>query len=170
MNAVRACDLPADALLRRYLARGYTDCWAIEIDRRVTHAEYVEAFYTTRVFRLERWILAFGVSRPSTDEEARRLARGEADAFAAWSVEARAPGQILLCDYVERTRSWLMTSAGDTPDRTRLWFGSAVVAVADPRTGEQRLGAAYHALLGFHRLYSRVLLGAAYARLRRRPA
>ena len=170
MSAVRACELPAEALLRRYAGRGYTDCWTIELDRRVTHAEYVEAFYTTWVFRLERWILAFGVSRPSTDDQARRIARGEAEAFAAWSVEARAPDQLLMCDFLERTRSWLMVSAGDTPDRTRLWFGSAVVAVDDARTGDPRLGATYEALLGFHKLYSRSLLGAARARLRRRPA
>ena len=170
MSAARPCDLPADALLRRYAGRGYTDCWTIDIDRPVTHADYVEAFYTTWVFRLERWILAFGVSRPSTDDEARRLAHGAADAFAAWTVEARAPDQLLMCDYLQRTRSWLMGSAGDTPDRTRLWFGSAVVAVADARTGEQRLGATYEALLGFHKLYSRILLGAARARLRGRAA
>ena len=167
MSAVRPCDLPADALLRRYVGRGYTDCWSVELDRRVTHAEYVEAFYTTWVFRLERWILAFGVSRPSTDDQARGLAHGHVDAFAAWTVEARAPDQLLMCDYVGRTRSWLMVSDGDAPGRVRLWFGSAVVAVAvdDRQTGERRLGATYEALLGFHKLYSRILLRAARARL-----
>jgi hypothetical protein len=165
LSTVRACGLPADALLRRYVGRGYTDCWSVEIDWRVTHAEFVEAFYTTWVFRLERWILAFGVSRPSTDEQARRLAHGEVAAFAAWTVEARATDQLLLCDYLDRTRSWLMASAGETPDHTRLWFGSAVVAAKDARTGAQRLGATYEALLGFHKLYSRILLGAARARL-----
>lgn len=168
MSAVRPCDLPAGALLRRYAGRGYTDCWTIELDRRVTHAEYVEAFYTTSIFRLERWILAFGVSRPSSDDQARSLARGEIDAFAAWTVEARAPDQLLMCDYLGRTRSWLMMSDGDAPGRVRLWFGSAVVAVDDARTGERRLGSMYDALLGFHKLYSRILLGAARARLDRR--
>ena len=66
------------------------------------------AFYTTWLFRLERWILRLAVARPSTDEEAHQLARGEREAFAAWSVEARAPDQLLMCDFTGRTRSWLM--------------------------------------------------------------
>jgi hypothetical protein len=37
----------------------------------VTLAEYVNAFYTTRVFRLERIILKWAVSRPSTDAQAK---------------------------------------------------------------------------------------------------
>lgn len=170
MSAVRACELPSDALLRRYRERGYTDCWALAMARPVTHAEFVEAFYTTPVFRLERWILRVAVARPSTDAEARRLAHGEADRFAAWTVEARAPDQLLLCDIAQRTRSWLMVSPAESPGHTTLWFGSAVVAVEDERTGERRLGATYTALLGFHRLYSRILLRGACSRLLRHPA
>ena len=162
-----ACELPADALLRRYRDRGYTDCWALDIAGLVTHAQFVEAFYTTPVFRLERWILRLAISRPSSDADARRLACGEADRFAAWTVEARAPDQLLMCDVVQRTRSWLMVSPSTTPGHTTLWFGSAVVAVEDPHMGERRLGATYSALLGFHKLYSRILLRAAAARLRR---
>jgi hypothetical protein len=164
---VAARALPEAALLQRYLGRGYTDCWATEVEGLVPHAAYVEAFYTTPVFRLERWILRIAVSRPSTDDDARRLAAGESDAFAAWSVEARAPDQLLLCDMLGRTRSWLMVTPGDAPERTRLWFGSAVVAARDEKTGEPVLGRSYSALLGFHKLYSRVLLSAARARLRR---
>lgn len=167
-HAVRKCALPEGALLHRYVDRGYTDCWSAEVAQRVTHAQYVEAFYTSPVFRLERWILAVAVSKPSSDDGARRLASGDAAAFAAWTVEARAPDQLLLCDYPGRTRSWLMVAPSPAADRTRLYFGSAVVAIEDPRTGESGLGATYSALLGFHRLYSRVLLRAACARLRAR--
>ena len=57
-------------------------------------------------------------------------------------------------------------SAG--PAGTRLHFGSAVVparrARSDRRAG---LGALFTALLGFHKLYSRLLLKAARARLSR---
>ncbi len=162
--AIRPGDLPQDALLRRYCDLGYTDCYVTELDRAVTHAEYVEAFYTTFVFRLERWILRLALSRPSTDDDVRRLAREDAGAFSAWSVEARARDQLLLCDHVGRTRSWLMTEPIDAA-RTRLYFGSAVVAEHDPSTNERRLRRTYEALLGFHKLYSRVLLRAARARL-----
>jgi hypothetical protein len=46
-----------------------------------------------------------------------------------------------------------------------LYFGSAVVPVPDKTTGKLVLGSTYSALLGFHKLYSRVLLSAASARL-----
>jgi hypothetical protein len=162
---VVARELPAAALLQRYREAGaYTDCWTLDIDRTIDFAQYVEAFYTTWVFKLERAILAAAVAKPSSDAQARELANGNAEAFAAWTVEARAPDQLLLCDYRGQTRSWLMLEAL-APGR-RLYFGSAVVPRVDARSGEKRLGPTYAALLGFHRLYSRVLLRAAAARLR----
>ena len=43
------------ALLRKYLHRGaYVDCYVTEVARPVSHSEYVEAFYTTVVFKVER--------------------------------------------------------------------------------------------------------------------
>ena len=50
---------------------------------------------------------------------------------------------------------------------TRLFFGSAVVPARDPSTDRTSLGFVFKALLGFHELYSRVLLGAARLRLSR---
>jgi hypothetical protein len=158
--------MPGHALLRRYLRDGsYADCYATRVPAIATHAAYVEAFYTTWLFKLERRLLARLVARPSTDAQARELARGERTSFAAWEVEATAPAQLLLSDFRARTRSWLMTE----PDGagTRLYFGSAVVAAIDRRTGERRLAFAYRALLGFHRVYSRLLLAAAARRLAR---
>lgn len=159
-----AHELPPDALLRKYRDTGaYTDCYATEIASHVSHAAYVEAFYTTWVFKLERLLLKWFVARPSTDEEARRLARGELDAFAAWTVEGRATDQLLLADFMGRTKSWLMVAPLDAT-RTRLYFGSAVVKIRD-RSGRPRLGFSFSALLGFHKLYSRVLLAAARSAL-----
>jgi hypothetical protein len=167
-EGVRACELPEEALLRRYLvAGGYADCYVAEVAGRVEHAAYVEAFYTSSVFKVERWLLARLIARPSTDAEARELARGQRETFAAWKVEARAPGQVLLAALGERTRSWLMCVAPGGVGTTWLFFGSAVVPRVDRRTGERRLGRTYRALLGFHKLYSRVLLGAAVRRLAR---
>ena len=159
-----ACDLPPGALLRRYQDSGaYADCYTIEVPRRVSHAEYVEAFYTTFVFKTERVLLSWLVSKPSTDTQAARLARGEVDSFAAWTVEARAAEQLLMADYVGRTKSWLMIApSGDAA--TRLYFGSAVVPVHD-ESGQPRMGRSCSALLGFHKLYSRVLLQATAAKI-----
>ena len=162
---VRASSLPPGALLAAYHSAGhyYTDCYQTRIDARPSQAAYVEAFYTSWLFKLERRILALA-SMPSTDVEAAELAAGTREHFAAWRVEARTPEQLLLCDVQGRTRSWLMTEAADS-GRTRLYFGSAVVPVVDRRSGESRLGATYSSLLGFHKLYSRALLRAAARRL-----
>jgi hypothetical protein len=166
---IAKCPLPPDALLHDHVRNGaYTDCYATDIARRVTHAQYIEAFYTTPAFRLERLLLSWLVSKPSTDTEVRQLADGATDSFAAWHVEGRSTNQLLLCDYRGRTRSWLMTvpdSAGGA--NTRLYFGSAVVPRRRALAGPATLGIGFRALSGFHKLYSRVLLGAARRRLQR---
>jgi hypothetical protein len=166
---IQASELPSEALLRKYREAGaYADCYAAEMDRPVFQAEYVEAFYTTWVFKLERLLLGWLVAKPSTDAQARALACGELEAFAAWTVEARAPDQLLLCDFQGRTRSWLMSvPVPGNAARTRLYFGSAVVPVHNARSGATTMGWAFRALLGFHKIYSHVLLGAAVARLQR---
>jgi hypothetical protein len=162
--AVQPCELPPDALLQRHRAAGaYADCYSTDIAHAVSHADYVEAFYTSAVFKLERLILRVFAARGSTDAQAAALALGECDVFAAWTVEGRAPNQLLLCDFTRRTRSWLMVMP--LPSGTRLFFGSAVVPVLDRRTGASHLGFGFSAVLRFHKLYSRVLLSAARSRL-----
>jgi hypothetical protein len=168
MPTIRRCDLPAAALLQRHAGSGaYADCYAVDVAGRVSHAAFVEAFYTNWVFKLERLILRLFAARPSTDAQARQLADGTRDSFAAWSVEGRAPDQLLLGDFTGRTKSWLMVAAAGSAASpgTRLYFGSAVVPVRSRRTGQAGLGWMFRALLGFHQLYSRILLGAARARL-----
>lgn len=168
MAAIRSSPLPADALTQRYRESGaYTDCYFAEVPRPVSLAEYVEAFYTTPLFKLERWILRAFVMKPSTDAEAREFARGERDAFAAWSLEDRVADQLLACDFMGRTRSWFMVAGVGRPGATRLYFGSAVVKVRDPGDGRTSLGPVHGRLLGFHRLYSRMLLSAAARKLAR---
>ena len=170
MSDMRTCDLPEGALLGRYLQGGaYADCYVVEVAGTISQAEYVEAFYTTAVFKVERRLLAWFVSRPSTDRQAGELAAGRTDSFAIWSVEGRRADQLLLSDLRGRTRSWLMAApVGEGPPaRTRLYFGSAVVPVEDARAGRPKFGFPFRALLGFHKLYSRALLGAAVSRLER---
>jgi hypothetical protein len=171
MAPIRPCDLPKDALLRRYLFEGcYVDCYLAEVSGSFDQEDYVEAFYTTAVFKLERLVLAAFVDRPSTDAQARALARAERSSFAAWSVEARDPDQLLLCDLYGRTRSWLMSAPVPNAALTRVFFGSAIVPALDRRSGQQKIGWKFRALLGFHKLYSRVLLAAAARRLARSSA
>lgn len=160
---IRACELPANALLRVYADAGdYTDCFTTGLPRGVMHADFVVAFYNSPLFKLERFVLRL-IGKPSVDGDARELAEGRRETYAAWSVERRAPDQILLCDFQGKTRSWLMVEPlGET---TRLYFGSAVVKPSERRGGEKRMTAGFQALLGFHQRYSRALLRAARARL-----
>ena len=51
--------------------------------------------------------------------------------------------------------------------QTRLYFGSGVVAMIDRKTGVASQGRVFRALLGFHKVYSKVLLHAAKSRLQR---
>ena len=129
----------------------------------MTQTAYIEAFYTTALFKLERLVLAVLLSRPSTDLEARRLAAGETERFAAWTVEARDADQILLCDFMGSTRSWLMSVAdmASATATTSLYFGSAIV----PRRGAGRLGIGFRLMVPLHRLYARALLRSAVRRL-----
>ena len=166
MSGITPRPMPEHALLTRYAGNGsYTDCYATEIPGNFSHAEFVAAFYTTWLFKLERAILRILVRRPSTDAEVQQLARGQRESFAAWTVEARAPNQLLLCDFLGNTRSWLMVEPRDEGGATRLYFGSAVVPRVDSSTGQQKLGASFRVLLGFHKRYSRALLSAARSRL-----
>ncbi|WP_210731934.1 hypothetical protein [Hydrogenophaga sp. PAMC20947] len=171
-RSVRPIELPAGALLQRCRDAGaYADCYTCEVDGSVSHVGFVEAFYTTRLFKVERFILRWLARRPATDADARRLAEGTADSFSAWRVEGRAANQLLLADFTGHTKSWLMVAPGSASGAqtlTRLYFGSAVVPQAKRGpNGEPRMGFVFPALLGFHRLYSRLLLGAARASLMR---
>jgi hypothetical protein len=170
MAPIQRCDLPPSALLLRHQQGGaYADCYATDIARVVTHAEFVEAFYTTGLFKVERFILRWLAGKPSSDAQARQLAAGASDTFAAWRVEGRAPGQLMLADFSGRTRSWLMVEqvAGAGAAGTRLYFGSAVVPRARSDGRRPSMGFVFAALLGFHKLYSRALLRSARARLAR---
>lgn len=164
---VRVSEVPSDSLLGRYVARGaYADCYVTELPARVSHAEFVEAFFTTPLFKLERLLLRLFLSRPSTDAQAKQMAEGRLSSYAAWTVELRAENQLVLA--TGRTRSWLMVAAvGAQSNRTRLFFGSAVIPIRTASGSPRRMGPLFTALLGFHKLYSRALLLSARARLSR---
>lgn len=165
--SIKISELPEAALLKQYQLRGaYTDCYVMELPRAVSFAEYVEAFYTTKVFKVERAILALLAGKRSTDQQAKQLAWGQTSQFAAWTVEERTDNQILLCDFMKHTRSWLMCCAAEssTP-ATRLYFGSAVIPKRESADGKRSFGFAFHALYGFHHAYTRTLMQAARARL-----
>ena len=162
---VRTCALPAQALLTEYSGGGgYADCFVIEIGARISLARYVEAFYTSGLFRLERLVLTLA-ARPSSDLQAVELAADRGSAFAAWKVESRAADQLLMRDITARTRSWFMVAPAT--GGTKLYFGSAITATRQSTSGPATIGPVFRALVGLHRLYSRALLAAARGQLQR---
>ena len=168
MLTVRPCEVPPSSFLRQYKdGPGYADCYVIKVPGTVTQAAYIEAFYTSPLFKIERTLLQYLASKPATDADARALAGGGTTRFSAWRVEAQSSTELLLADFTGRTRSWLMAvpaPLGNDPPGTLLYFGSAVVPLSGQ--GAHSMGWLFHALLGFHRLYSRLLLRAACQRVR----
>ena len=168
MNRIHVCPLPVGALLAHYRDNGaYTDGFCIDLPCHVTLSDFIMAFYTTPLFRLERLILATLVGKPSTDAQILSLASADATRFAAWTVEGREHDQILLCDFLRYSRSWLMCTPAPEPKATRLYFGSAIVPRKISATGKASFDPGFHLLKGFHLVYSRALLAQAAAGVRR---
>jgi len=169
MPAVQPCEVPRDSLLRRYKdGAGYADCYVAEVSGAIMQEAFVEAFYTSSLFKVERTLLGYLAAKPASDTDARQLAAGNATHFSAWRVEGQSPSELLLADFTGRTRSWLkavqvVESAGT--HRTRLYFGSAVIPRKTPAAQRPSMGWPFRLLLGFHRLYSRLLLAACTRRL-----
>lgn len=169
MSTVHPCEVPLNSLLRGYKdGISYADCYVVEVPGSITQEDYIEAFYTSPLFKVERTLLKYFALRPATDNDAKELAVGKTTTFSAWQVEGQSSSELLLADFTGRTRSWLMatpvTGSATTP-RTRLYFGSAVVPRKSKDDQSPSMGWVFHALLGFHRLYSRLLLSAASQRV-----
>jgi hypothetical protein len=157
VSAIVERPLPDGALLASYdTDRGYVDCLEAKVTRGVSLPELIAAFYNSRAFRPERWLLGAVLGRKAGQAEVLRLADAQADRFSAWTVEARSADQILLCDIQGRTRSWLMVLPQGQD--TRLLFGTAVI---------EGRGRVFRMLLWFHKAYARALLAGAVRGLSR---
>lgn len=165
-----------DSLLRTY--RGgirperwgrYGDCFSLIAERSVSLTDFVFAFYTSPVFRIERFLLGALAGAASSDTQARAVADGSADSFALWYVGERTATQLLMCDRYERTRSWFRVVPLDR-DGTLLQFGSAVAASRGSRSEGTAVGLGFRLLMRFHVLYSQALLHAARVKIMQAPA
>ena len=170
MLNIEKTSLPIDALLNIYNLNGcHTDCYTTEIKLEISFEEFIKAFYCTPLFRLERFILKWAVAKPSTDNQIDELLDFKSNEFAAWTVEKRVDNQLLMCDFQKRTRSWFKISSqsNNKTSSTRLYFGSAVVPKYnnDSKSSKSTLGFLFTALLGFHKLYSILLLFSAKQKL-----
>jgi hypothetical protein len=170
--SISHCALPAQALLCQYedgpgSEENYTDCYTTRVSGHWDITEFVFAFLTTWLFRLERALIRWFAGHPSSDGDARQIAAGADTQFAVWRIEGKTSTQLLLCDSGGATRSWFMVqrvSEGEGAE-TILRFGSAIVAQPNPATGRPEVGRGFRLLLPFHQLYSRALLHAATSRL-----
>jgi hypothetical protein len=169
MSIAVSTELPASTLLEKLQRNGsYADCFTLTLPIVVTQAQFVEAFYTTRLFKAERLVIRLLAGKCSTDQQAARLAMGTGNSFAVWKVTERTDGELLLTDDTGSTSSWLMAVPEPLSNQlgTRLFFGSAIKPRQPPSPGGQpQFGRLFHALLGLHNLYSRRLLEAAAHRL-----
>ena len=82
--------VPSDSLLKTY--RGaiqperwgtYADCFAVTVDREVDLTDFVFAFYTSPVFRVEGFILRLLLGASSGKADARAIADGTCRTFSA---------------------------------------------------------------------------------------
>jgi hypothetical protein len=165
---VYATDLPPDTLLYRLRQAGYfTDCFTTVVPKAVTLPQFVEAFFTTPLFKAERLVLRLLLRQRTTDRQAYELAHGTRTAFAVWRLVARTDHEILLSDESGRTSSWLMIreDAEGANRATRLLFGSAIKPTAQSTSGAPQLSPMFRAILGLHTVYSIKLLQAAATRL-----
>ena len=69
MPTIESMPIPLETFLSRYADAGaYADCYVTNIALPVSLVQFVEAFYTTGIFRIERLILRWAAGRPSTDD------------------------------------------------------------------------------------------------------
>ncbi|MEP5155338.1 hypothetical protein [Planktotalea sp.] len=165
MTRIDHIPLPPHAFLDRFSseAGAHTDCYVTEVPAHVDLERFIATFFDTWVFRLERKLLAIFARQSSGQEDVKALAHGASEKLAMWRLVERDENQILLRVGDGPIRSWLMRS--DLQAGTQLYFGSALLAVAKDKRGNPSVGFFANALMGFHRLYSRILLQAAARKL-----
>ncbi len=159
-------DIPPGRLIADYAERAghFTDCYSCVVPGKVALADYVTAFYTTPLFRAERFVLRVAAGAPSTDAQARAVADGQSERFAIWTVEARRGNELMMAERSGRTKSWfkVMSQGGET----QLLFGTVVVPVQS-KSGDLVLGPVFDSLKWAHTIYARALLAAAARRVQR---
>jgi hypothetical protein len=175
MSKVFETELPSHALTASYKEQGaFFDCYYIDIEKEISLDKYIQAFYTTPLFKLERSLLSLATFKHGKDDDALQLSQGKIDHYSVWTVEGRESNQIMLRDFTGNTRSWLMVKKASGSDcdsnkdrgiSTRLYFGSVVVPKGVTESGQGSFGVLFHLFGKFHQLYSKALISAAYRRL-----
>ena len=153
MATVTARAVPEGSLLAEFGGpEDYRDCFTRDVPntdgRAVSLPDYIERFYCSIAFQPERMVLGL-LTGHSSSEDARAVARGEADRFGAWKLVERRETEALLESKGTNTASWFMVEP--LANGTRLYFGSWVGNLDQ---------SGWKAMLRPHVWYSRLLLGA----------
>ncbi len=188
MTKIYAIPVPDGSLLAEFdPPEAYRDCYVRRESGSVSLEQFIERFYCSWAFRPERIALGL-IGRGASSEEARKLARGEVDSFAAWMVIERRSANGLVAEHGpegsaratarpqarkgrgDRSADALRNTKNaeillqDFRGATASWL--SVKPSADGGTellfgswvGKPERGVV-KALIPFHRWYSRVLLG-----------
>jgi hypothetical protein len=77
MFSIEKCTVIPNSLLASYAENGYADSYYTELPGHISMEDYVFSFYTTTLFKLERFILTWTVLKPSNDLQAKELMDGK---------------------------------------------------------------------------------------------
>ena len=161
----------------------YIDCFCFMMPCVISFEEFVTAFYTSRLFKIERVILSIVVRKPSDDRQAIAIAQGRQKYFSAWSERARSPNELLMCDFQNQTCSFFKvvevpcsksreSSENHYKDFSTnapssvLYFGTVLVPHKHSNGKLKEKPLFIRWLMPFHRLYSKALMRSAIKRLR----
>lgn len=161
MFSVKTGEIPETGSLAKYRDHPgcYTDCFFVDVPGDISLSEYISAFFNNFPMRVERSMLTLLASKPSSIEDVQHLALGTNDKLAIWETEEREQNQLLMSVGNGPIRSWWMIAPPSNNEKhTRLFFGSAFLPRSENSSGEPKKGIIFHALLGFHKFYSRLLL------------
>lgn len=160
MFSIEKSAVPANSLLASYTGNGYTDSYRTELTGHISMEDYVYKFYTSSLFKLERFILTWSVRKPSTDTQAKEISEGNTNKFAAWTLEDRRENELLMRDMADHTRSWFMVNHLGTKEspKTQLYFGTGISPSPRRKNEKPSIGFFFNVLLPFHKVYSVLLL------------
>ena len=176
MFSVQTGEIPESGYLKPYRERSswYTDCFFVDVQGQVCLSQFISAFFTTFLFRSERWVLGVFTSSPSSDQNVMDLASGVSDRLSLWRVEARDDQQLILSFGELGVRTWLMVEPHpEIANVSRLYFGtgldfsSRVAPEMDSQSRERKVSVLFYPFLGFHRFYARLLLWSAKVKVSR---
>ncbi|WP_299989607.1 hypothetical protein [uncultured Ruegeria sp.] len=168
MRQVEEHSIPEGSLLHQFAKRpGYhADAFVAHVGFVPSQSEYIMAMFDSPVFRIERALLALAAFKPSFAKDVAALALVENDQIACWKTVQRTQQELQMKVEKGRVRTWLMVEPAQG-GASKLWFGSAIVPKPAQTGKAGGIGFVFRTLMGFHKLYSRVLLRAAIRGLKR---